>query len=49
MKEKVTLNRKEQVRLVILNQVEGGEMIGREASGVLGLSLRHVRRLHCSG
>ena len=45
MKEKVTLNRKEQVRLVVLNQVEGGEMIGREASRVLGLSLRHVRRL----
>ena len=30
---------------MVLNQVEGGEMIGREASRVLGLSLRHVRRL----
>ena len=45
MKEIVILNRKEQRRLVVLNQVEGGRMRGREASEVLGLSLRHVRRL----
>ena len=45
MKEMVTLNRKEQRRLVVLNQVEVGRMTGREASEVLGLSLRHVRRL----
>jgi len=45
MKEMVTLNRKEQRRLVVLNQVEGGRMGGREASEVSGLSLRHVRRL----
>ena len=30
---------------MVLNQVEGGRMRGREASEVLGLSLRHVRRL----
>jgi len=29
----------------VLNQVEMGRMIGREAAGVLDLSLRHVRRL----
>ena len=40
MKEIVTLNRREQRRLVVLNQVEGGRIIGREASEVLGLSLR---------
>ena len=39
------MNRKEQRRLVVLNQVEGGRMRGREASEVSGLSLRHVRRL----
>ena len=38
------MNRKEQRRLVVLNQVEVGRMTGREAE-VLGLSLRHVRRL----
>jgi len=45
MKEKVTLNRKEQRRLVVLNQVEVGRMRGREAAEVLTLSMRHVRRL----
>jgi len=29
----------------VLNQVEGEEMIGREAAELLGLSLRHARRL----
>ena len=43
--ELVTLNKKEQKRLMVLNQVEMGKIIGREASEVLGLSLRHVRRL----
>ncbi len=45
MKEKVTLNRKEQRRLMVLNQVERGKMIGREAAMLLALSLRHVRRI----
>ena len=40
MKEMVTLNRKEQRRLVVLNQVETGKMAGREAVELLGLSLR---------
>ncbi len=48
-REMVTLNRKEQTRLMVFNQVEGGpsrgRMTGGEASGVLGLSLRQVRRL----
>jgi len=37
MKEIVTLNRKEQKRLVVLNQVEMGKMAGREAAELLGL------------
>jgi len=45
MKEMVTLNRKEQRRLVVLNEVELGKMIGREAGELLDLSLRHVRRI----
>ena len=45
MKEMVVLNKKEQRRLVVLNQVEEGRIGGREAGEVSGLSLRHVRRL----
>jgi hypothetical protein len=47
----VTLNRKEQRRLVVLNQVERGKMTGREASEVLDLSLRHTwkKALQCPG
>ena len=45
MKERVTLNGKEQKRLMVLNKVGVGGMRGREAAEVLGLSLRHVRRL----
>src|SRR4030042_5042410 len=45
MKEMVTLNKKEQKRLMVLNQVEKGKMVGKEAAEVLGLSLRHVRRI----
>lgn len=40
----MTLNRKEQIRLVVLNRVEAGKMTIKEAAGVLDLSLRHVRR-----
>jgi len=45
MKEMVILNKKEQRRLMVLNQVEIGKMIGKEAAEVLDLSLRHVRRI----
>ena len=45
MKERVTLNKKEQKRLMVLNQIERGVMTAREAAEVLGLSLRHVRRI----
>jgi len=43
--ERVTLNQKEQRRLMVLNQVGVGKLVGWEASETLGLSLRHVRRL----
>ena len=41
----VTLNKKEQKRLMVLNYVEKGKMRGGEAAVVLEVSLRHVRRL----
>jgi alkylated DNA nucleotide flippase Atl1 len=45
MKEMVTLSKKEQSRLIVLNGIEMGRVTAREASKVLGLSLRHVRRI----
>ncbi|MCK4696683.1 MAG: helix-turn-helix domain-containing protein [Dehalococcoidia bacterium] len=45
MKGKVTLNMEEQKMLMVLNQVKRGVVTCREASEVLHLSLRHVRRL----
>ncbi len=41
----MTLNRKKQKRLVVLNQVGVGKMVGREVSELLDLPLRHVRRI----
>jgi transposase len=43
--EKVTLNNKEQKRLIVLNEVLAGRLTGQEAAEILGLSLRHTRRL----
>ena len=45
MKEMVTLDRKEQNRLMVSNEVGVGRMTGMEALQLLFLSLRHVRRL----
>jgi len=45
MKEKVTLNKKEQRRLMVLNGIEAGRIVAREAGELLGLSLRQVRRI----
>src|SRR4030042_4834444 len=45
MKEMVILNREEEKRLIVLNQVDAGRMNGREVAEVLGLSLRQVRRI----
>ena len=43
--EKVTLNTKEQKRLLVMNEVLAGRVTGQEAADVLGLSLRQTRRL----
>jgi hypothetical protein len=45
MQGKVTLTVKEQRRLMVINEVEKGEVGGREGAEVLGVSLRHFRRL----
>jgi transposase len=45
MKEKVTLNRKEQKRLILLNEVIARHMTGQQAAEMLDLSLRHIRRM----
>ena len=44
-RETVSLNPREQQRGMVLNQVERGELTGRQAAGLVGLSLRQVRRL----
>lgn len=45
MRETVTLNREEQKRLMVLNQVGEGLVGAGEGALVLGLSVRHLRRL----
>ena len=45
MERKVTLSKKEQKRVMVLNEIEKGVMTGRQAAGIMGLSLRHTRRL----
>lgn len=45
MKETVTLNKKEQRRLMVLNKVESGDMTIKEAVEVLGISIRNMRRI----
>ena len=42
MKEEVTLNRKEQNRLVVMNQIEGRKLTVDKAAPLLALSPRHV-------
>ncbi len=45
MNGNVTLNRKEQLRLKVVTEIEAGRLTGQEAATLLGLSLRHTRRL----
>ncbi len=45
MEGMVTLSNKEQKRLLVLNRVEAVRMTGRQAAEVMGISLRHMRRL----
>ena len=44
-KETVLLNQKEQQRLMVLNRVERGDLTGKQAAVLVGVSLRQLRRL----
>jgi transposase len=45
MKEEVTLNSKEQKRLMVLNQLETGRITGDQAAKLTQVSLRHLKRI----
>jgi transposase len=45
MKERVTLTKKEQKRLMVLNGIERGELTCGQGAELFGLSLRHLRRM----
>jgi transposase len=45
MKNTVTLNNKEQKRLLVLNEVMEGRMTGQQAAEMLGVTVRHTRRI----
>lgn len=45
MKEMVALNKGRQIRFGVLNGIAIGRVAARKAAEVLGLSLRHVRRV----
>ncbi len=43
--ETITLNRKEQQRVMVLNRMESRELTAAQAKELMGLSVRQVRRL----
>ena len=43
--DRITLSRAEQRRLMVLNHIESGALVSREAAELLGLSVRHLRGL----
>jgi transposase len=45
MEGMVTVSKKEQKRAMVIGEVEKGEVGGREAAAVLGISVRHLRRI----
>ena len=45
MNKEVTLNSKEQKRLLVMNEVVAGRMTGQQAAEMLGITLRHTRRI----
>lgn len=45
MKETITLNSREQQRLMVLNRVLEGQLVAREAGELMGLSVRQIRRM----
>ncbi len=45
MEGMMTLSKKEASRVNILNEIEKGVITGKQAATVMGMSLRHERRL----
>ncbi|MGB3715130.1 MAG: ISNCY family transposase, partial [Candidatus Promineifilaceae bacterium] len=45
MKKEVTLNSKEQKRLLVMNEVVAGRMTAQQAADMLGITLRQTRRI----
>ena len=43
--ETVTLNSKEQKRLLVLSRIQESKLTGEQAAELLGISQRHVRRM----
>jgi|SRR5450759_5018692 len=43
--ESVTLTSKEQTRVAVLNEVTQGDLTATEAAGLLGVSVRQIRRI----
>lgn len=48
MQEMLTLSKREQIRLRVLNEVEGGRLPVREAAGLMQVSTRQARRLRAA-
>jgi len=48
MQEMLTLSMREQIRLRVLNEVEGGRLAVREAAGLMQVSARQARRLRAA-
>jgi len=48
MEDRVTLNRAEQRRLLVLNHLEACALVNAEAAELLGISIRQVRRLRAA-
>ena len=49
MNTEVTLNTKEQKRVLVLNEVLAGRLTAAEAATVLGVTVRHTRWLLADG
>ncbi len=46
MRDRIVLNRAEQRRVSVLNHLDSGALVNREAAQLLGISVRQVQRLH---
>jgi transposase len=46
MRDRIVLNRAEQRRVTVLNHLDSGALVNREAAQLLGISVRQVQRLH---